>query len=110
MVSLVIERPSQAQYCTDDCVAPIFQPQRTAHQVWLEPLVVPAGEPGGVADVSAVGPMVATLIAGMSTALYTTLVGSVLNIWLSINFSLLAGGSVKLASAVTEYGETHGAT
>jgi hypothetical protein len=43
----------------------------------------------------------------MSTALYTTLVGSVLNIWLMINHGLLMGGTVKLAAAVIELGETH---
>lgn len=64
-------------------------------------------DPAGVSDVNSVGPMVSTLIAGMSTALYTTLVGSVLNIWLMINHGLLMGGTIKLAAAVIELGETH---
>jgi hypothetical protein len=58
--------------------------------------------------VKSVAPMVSTLIAGMSTALYTTLVGSVLNIWLTINHGLLLGGTIKLAAMVIELGEVHG--
>ena len=49
--------------------------------------------------------MVSTLIAGMSTALYTTLVGSVLNVWLMINYHLLVGGTVKLITGLLEFGE-----
>jgi adenosylcobinamide amidohydrolase len=52
--------------------------------------------------------MVSTLIRGMSTALYTTLVGSVLNIWLMVDYRLLATGTVKLVTTVTELGERHG--
>jgi len=65
-------------------------------------------DPAGVSDVKSVAPMVSTLIAGMSTALYTTLVGSVLNIWLTINHGLLMGGTIKLAATVIELGEAHG--
>jgi hypothetical protein len=64
-------------------------------------------EPQLASDVSAVGPMVATLIGGMSVALYTTLVGAVLNLWLMVNYHLLAGGTVKLVSAIVEFGERH---
>ena len=52
--------------------------------------------------------MVSTLISGMSTALYTTLIGAVLSIWLMINYHLLATGTVKLITAITELGERHG--
>ena len=34
-----------------------------------------------------------------------TLVGAVLNVWLMVNYHLLAGGTVKLISALTELGE-----
>ena len=51
--------------------------------------------------------MVSTLISGMSTALYTTLVGSVLNVWLMINYHVLAGGTVRLITALLEFGEEH---
>lgn len=57
------------------------------------------------ADVKAIAPMVSTLIEGMSTALYTTLVGAVLNIWLMANHQLLSGGTVKLIAACVEYAE-----
>jgi len=61
--------------------------------------------PETASDVSTVGPMISTLISGMSTALYTTLIGSILNIWLMINHQLLAGGTVKLITAIHEFGE-----
>ena len=57
------------------------------------------------ADVEAIGPMVSTLIGGMSVALYTTLVGSILNIWLMINYRLLEGGTVRLLATIVERGE-----
>jgi biopolymer transport protein ExbB/TolQ len=61
--------------------------------------------PEQAADVSAIGPMVSTMIDGMSTALYTTLVGSVLNLWLLANYQLLATGTVKLITGLIEFGE-----
>jgi biopolymer transport protein ExbB/TolQ len=64
-------------------------------------------QPDQASDVKAITPMVSTLISGMSTALYTTLVGSVLNVWLMINYHLLAGGTVKLITALLEFGEEH---
>jgi MotA/TolQ/ExbB proton channel family len=63
--------------------------------------------PEVVSDVGAIGPMVSTLIAGMSVALYTTLVGSLLNVWLMVNVRLLEGGTVKLLTATVELGERH---
>ena len=41
--------------------------------------------PEAAIDVGAIAPMVSTLIIGMAVALYTTLVGSVLNVWLMVN-------------------------
>ncbi len=64
-------------------------------------------KPDQAADVTAISPMISTLISGMSTALYTTLVGSVLNIWLMINYHVLTGGTVKLITALFEFGEEH---
>ena len=64
-------------------------------------------DPEKASDVGVVGPMISTLISGMSTALYTTLVGSVLNVWLMINYQLLIGGTVKLINAIQEFGELH---
>ena len=65
-------------------------------------------QPGQAADVKAIAPMVSALIAGMSTALYTTLVGAVLNVWLTVNYNILAGGMVKLITSLLEFGEEHG--
>ena len=65
-------------------------------------------EPDAAADPSAIGPMVSTLIQGMSVALYTTLVGAVFNVWLMVNFHVLATGTVNLVTAVVERGERHG--
>lgn len=61
--------------------------------------------PSTASDPSAIGPMVATLIEGMSVALYTTLVGAVLNIWLMVNYHVLATGTVRLTTAIVELGE-----
>ena len=59
-------------------------------------------DPSIVSDVNAIGPMVSTLITGMSVALYTTLVGSVFNLWLSINYHFLAKGMVALVASILE--------
>ncbi len=64
-------------------------------------------DPQHASDVKAIAPMVSTLIQGMSTALYTTLVGSVLNVWLMANHQILAGGTVKLITALVELAEVH---
>jgi biopolymer transport protein ExbB/TolQ len=64
-------------------------------------------DPERASDISTIAPMVSTLIRGMSTALYTTLVGSVLNVWLMANHQLLAGGTVKLMAALVERAEEH---
>ncbi len=62
-------------------------------------------EPDKASDFNSAAPMISNLIQGMSTALYTTLVGAVLNVWLMVNYHLLAGGTVKLIGALTEMGE-----
>ncbi len=51
--------------------------------------------------------MVSTLISGMSVALYTTLIGSVLNIWLMVNYQILVTGTVNLMTGIVELGEIH---
>lgn len=62
-------------------------------------------DPTKVSDAENIGPMVSALIGGMSTALVTTLVGSVLNIWLMANYQMLATGTARLINAVVELGE-----
>lgn len=42
------------------------------------------------ADVSAIGPMVSALLAGMGTALSTTLVGSIAAEWVNLNRNFIA--------------------
>jgi uncharacterized membrane protein (DUF485 family) len=63
--------------------------------------------PEDAADISAIGPMVSTLISGMSVALTTTLVGAVLNVWLMINYRLLESGTLRLFTTIVELGERH---
>ncbi len=65
-------------------------------------------QPDSVGDVAAIPGMVSRLLGGMATALYTTLVGSVLNIWLMLNYRLLESGSIHLLARLVERGERHG--
>ena len=58
---------------------------------------------------AAIGPMVATLLHGMAMALFKTLVGSVLNVWLMVDYRLLEGGAVHLLTHAIEEGERHAA-
>lgn len=51
-------------------------------------------------DVEKVAPMITKLVNGMSVALYTTLLGAILNVWLSVNVRLLTTGSVKLLTTL----------
>jgi hypothetical protein len=60
-------------------------------------------------DVTAVGPMVALVLQGIGVAFFKTLTGSVLNVWLMVNYRLLEEGSVHLVTHVTELAEKRGA-
>jgi len=62
-------------------------------------------DPQKVPSVDNVAPMVARLINGMSIALYTTLIGSVLHLWLMITQRILAGSALGLYQAIVERGE-----
>jgi len=62
-------------------------------------------DPATISSAKAVGPMVANLIQGMSIALYTTLVGAVLYLWLIVNHRMLASGTVNLINTIIELGE-----
>ena len=53
-------------------------------------------------DVNKIAPMITELINGMSVALYTTLLGAVLNIWLNVNLRILTDGSVRVLSLLVE--------
>jgi hypothetical protein len=61
--------------------------------------------PESAGDPSAIGPMVSTLIVGMSVALFTTQVGSVFNGWLMVTYQVLATGTVNMFTAIIEAGE-----
>jgi len=54
---------------------------------------------------SAVSPMVASLIEGMSVALYTTLVGAVLSVWLGLCFQMLSSTVRELVATTVDRGE-----
>ena len=58
-----------------------------------------------VSQADSVASMVSTLIQGMSVALYTTLLGAVLNVWLNINHRVLSTGTVNLISEIVSFGE-----
>ena len=58
-------------------------------------------------EVENVKAMVSTLISGMSVAMYTTLVGAVLHVWLTVNHRILVTGTVDLIDAAIEFGEHH---
>ncbi|MCY4050631.1 MAG: MotA/TolQ/ExbB proton channel family protein [Gammaproteobacteria bacterium] len=60
-----------------------------------------------VADAASIGPMITTLIQGMSVALYTTLVGAILHVWLIMCYQILAVGTVSLVNAIIEYTYLH---
>lgn len=64
--------------------------------------------PNIAADTDSIAPVIGRLINGMSVALYTTLVGSVLHVWLTVNHRLLASGTINLYAAIIELGERRG--
>ncbi len=62
-------------------------------------------DPETAANAENVVAMVATLIGGMSVALYTTLIGAVLYIWLTVAYRILVTGTVDLIAMTIEMGE-----
>jgi hypothetical protein len=70
-------------------------------------IALSAVDPSAASDPSQIGPMVATLLRGMSMALFKTLLGSILNVWLMLNYRLLEGGAAHLVARVIETGERH---
>jgi hypothetical protein len=59
--------------------------------------------PATSTDADNVAKMVATLIGGMSVALYTTLVGAILHVWLIVNHRMLVSGTVALLQAIVAH-------
>ena len=62
-------------------------------------------DPESASNAENVAEMVATLIGGMSVALYTTLIGAVLYIWLTVVYRILVTGPVDLIATTIELGE-----
>ena len=62
-------------------------------------------DPESASNAENVAAMVATLIGGMSVALYTTLIGAVLYIWLTVAYRILVSGTVDLIATTIELGE-----
>lgn len=62
-------------------------------------------DPAAVSDVKSISPMVSELLAGMAVALYTTLAGAALNLWLMVNHRLLSGATARLVATLVERGE-----
>ncbi len=62
-------------------------------------------DPESASNAENVAEMVATLIGGMSVALYTTLIGAVLYIWLTVVYRILVTGTVDLIATTIELGE-----
>lgn len=62
-------------------------------------------DPESVNDFKSISPMVSQLLAGMAVALYTTLAGATLNLWLMVNHRLLAGATARLVANLVERGE-----
>ncbi|MEX2453350.1 MAG: MotA/TolQ/ExbB proton channel family protein [Rhodospirillaceae bacterium] len=63
-------------------------------------------DPAAAGDASAVAPMVSKLLAGISGALWTTLAGVVLYLWLMVNCRLLSSATVRFVAALVERGES----
>ncbi len=59
-------------------------------------------DPAAATEVENVAAMISILIKGMSVALYTTLVGAVLYVWLIINYRILVTGTVDLVATIME--------
>ncbi len=67
-------------------------------------------DPESASKAENVAAMVATLIGGMSVALYTTLIGAVLYIWLIVAYRILVTGTVDLIATIIEIGEARAGT
>lgn len=64
-------------------------------------------DPEAASDVSAVAPMVSTLIDGLGVALHTTLVGSILNLWLMLDYRILESGMLRVFTDLLERGASN---
>ncbi len=70
-------------------------------------IALSAVDPQSSIAVDNIAPMVTTLIHGMSIALYTTLLGAVLHLWLMVNYRMLSTGTMHFYNALVDFGERH---
>jgi hypothetical protein len=70
-------------------------------------IALSAVDPQSSIAVDKIAPMVTTLIHGMSIALYTTLLGAVLHLWLMVNYRMLSTGTMHLYNTLVDFGERH---
>lgn len=61
-------------------------------------------DPSTAGDVERIGPMVSGLVQGMGVALHTTLLGSILNVWLMADYRILEAAAVRLLAGVLRAG------
>ena len=61
-------------------------------------------------DVDQVGSLVGALLHGMGVAFYTTLVGAIFSLWLSLNYQILHSGTVALLATMLANAEDLAAT
>lgn len=54
-------------------------------------------------DVDRIGSAFAVVLEGMGIALYTTLVGAVLNLWLTFNYGIVENGTSDLIAALMDH-------
>jgi hypothetical protein len=54
-------------------------------------------------DVDQIGSAFSVVLSGMGIALYTTLVGAVLNLWLTFNFGIVENGTSDLIAALMDH-------
>jgi len=54
-------------------------------------------------DIDRIGSAFSVVLSGMGIALYTTLVGAVLNLWLSFNFGIVENGTSDLIAALMDH-------
>lgn len=62
-------------------------------------------DPEKAADIGQMPGMTAEMVHGMHTALYATLTGGVLNLWLKVNVGLLKGAAARIVSAAMAGGD-----
>lgn len=70
-------------------------------------IALSAVDRNAASDPSQIGPMVATLLRGMSMALFKTLLGSALNVWLTLDYRLLEGAAAQVTAGAIAAGERH---